>query len=209
MPEYLVGVDEVGRGCLAGPVVAAAVIFRSEVGLDLFQDSKQLSEIKREHLAKVIREHHWVTLGSASPAEIDKFNILQASFLAMRRAIKALLKILPSGSEIGILVDGHLEIPKLHHPQEPIVQGDQFIPEISAASIVAKVARDQLMKKLSKVHPHYGFEKHKGYGSVTHKKAIKDWGPTLLHRQTFSGVAEWVHLSADRVAQRRTNPKDI
>lgn len=192
MQEYIIGVDEVGRGCLAGPVFAAAVVFKTQHGVELFKDSKTLSEKRRETLAEVIRQHHWVAVASASPAEIDEINILQASFLAMRRAIHELLPLFPSGSQIGVVVDGHLRIPDLSLPQEPVVQGDQLIPQISAASIVAKVTRDQLMKELSKEYPQYGFEKHKGYPSPVHKAAIAQWGPSQLHRKSFKGVKEWL-----------------
>lgn len=190
--SIIIGVDEVGRGCLAGPVFASAVAFRSDVGTELFKDSKTLSEKKRNEISKIIQEHHWVGIGSATPREIDQINILQASFLAMKRAIIALVKHLPSDLQIGVVVDGHLPIPDLSYPQEPVVQGDQLIPQISAASIVAKVTRDELMKQLAAKYPVYGLEKHKGYPSPVHKAAIEKYGPTEIHRTTFRGVKEWI-----------------
>lgn len=191
MNQFVVGVDEVGRGCLAGPVYAAAVVFRCDVGINDFKDSKLLLEADRNTLSELIHKHHWVAIASASPQEIDQINILQASFLAMRRAISALHTLLPSGSEIGVCVDGHMRIPELECEQEPFVHGDQFIAEISAASIVAKVARDQLMKDLGRKYPLYGFQNHKGYGCPEHRAAIKKHGPTTIHRQSFSGVKGW------------------
>lgn len=190
--SIIIGVDEVGRGCLAGPVFASAVAFRSDVGVQLFKDSKTLSEKKRNEISKLIQEHHWVGIGSATPGEIDQINILQASFLAMKRAIMVLVKHLPSDLQIGVVVDGHLPIPDLSYPQEPVVQGDQLIPQISAASIVAKVTRDELMKQLAAKYPVYGLEKHKGYPSPAHKAAIEKFGPTEIHRTTFRGVKEWL-----------------
>lgn len=192
LEQYIIGVDEVGRGCLAGPVFAAAVVFKTDFAIDQFKDSKTLTEKKREILAGLILEHHWVSIASASPEEIDEINILQASFLAMRRAIQDLIKNFPSDAQIGVVVDGHLAIPDLSLPQEPVVQGDQLIPQISAASIVAKVTRDQLMKRLSLEYPNYGFERHKGYPSPVHKAAIAKWGPSQLHRKSFKGVKEWL-----------------
>lgn len=192
MQEFIIGVDEVGRGCLAGPVYAAAVVFKSEIGTGSFKDSKTLSARRREDLSKIIHQEHWVAISSATPREIDEINILQASFLAMRRAIDLLVQKLPSGGQIGVVVDGHLLIPGLTLPQEAVVQGDQLIPQISAASIVAKVERDQLMKTLAKAYPQYGLEKHKGYPSAVHKAAIAKWGPTEMHRRSFKGVKEWL-----------------
>lgn len=206
MNQFVVGVDEVGRGCLAGPVYAAAVVFRSSLGIDEFKDSKLLLEPERETLSRLIHEHHWAAIGSASPQEIDQINILQASFLAMRRAIHSLRSLLPAGSELGILVDGHLRIPDLDCEQEPFVQGDSFIAEISAASIVAKVARDQLMKQMGIAFPKYGFERHKGYGCPEHRAAIKKFGPISLHRQSFSGVKGW---KPPRTRLRATSPKVV
>lgn len=182
----LVGLDEVGRGCLAGPVTAAAVIFKSDLDIELYQDSKVLSETKREELSLSIHQNHFVSIGWASVQEIDQINILQASFLAMRRALEG-LKI-NSGS---LLVDGRDKIPNVvGFEQLAVVKGDQKLRLISAASIAAKVARDNFMKELAlKIGP-YGFEKHKGYGTAEHRKQIEKLGPTAWHRQSFAGVKE-------------------
>lgn len=191
-PGPVVGLDEVGRGCLAGPVYASAVVFRQgspiPVGLT---DSKVISEKKREKLAAEILEFHWVGIGLASPNEIDEINILQASFLAMRRAVVDLENKMgkPSGH---LLVDGHMKIPKILVPQTAIVKGDLLCEVISAAAIVAKVTRDRVMKELDQNFPVYGFASHKGYPSASHKKAIAEAGPSPWHRRSFSGVKEYL-----------------
>jgi ribonuclease HII len=192
-PAPVVGVDEVGRGCLAGPVYAAAACLRSDEWVSALTDSKLLSEKRREELAPLILQSHDVAVGFASVEEIDAINILQASLLAMKRAVEALE--LQMGRKAGrILVDGNMTIPNLPRPQTTLISGDLRCSPISAASIVAKVARDRLMKELGTQFPHYGFESHKGYASPTHKKAIEKWGPCHLHRKTFAGVKEWLHL---------------
>lgn len=190
-PDYkIIGVDEVGRGCLAGPVYAAAVSFNSDILSDLVTDSKLLSEKRRDELANEIKKHHQVGLGFATVEEIDELNILQASLLAMKRAVENL------GVNSGhLLIDGNKAIPGMpaNFKQTTIVKGDLRVSLISAASIVAKVTRDQLMKDLSLQYPHYGFEAHKGYSTVIHKKSIAEHGPCIWHRRSFSGVKE--HLS--------------
>lgn len=187
-PGPVIGVDEVGRGCLAGPVYAAAVIFKTDELSDLVTDSKLLSEQRRDELAKKIIELHCVGIGSASVEEIDELNILQASLLAMKRAIEAL------GVGGGhILVDGNQKIPHLTgFQQTTVVKGDLRVAPISAASIVAKVTRDRLMKDLGVQFPVYGFEAHKGYGTPTHKISIAENGPCIVHRRSFAGVKEHV-----------------
>lgn len=180
--------DEVGRGCLAGPVYAAAVIFRSEALHELVTDSKLLSEKRREELAeKILAEHH-VGIGSASVEEIEQLNILNAALLAMKRAVEQL------GVSGGhVLVDGNKKIPNLPgFAQTTIVKGDLRVAPISAASIVAKVTRDRLMKDLGVQYPAYGFEIHKGYSTPVHKKSIVAHGPCIEHRKTFAGVKEFV-----------------
>lgn len=185
-PGPIVGVDEVGRGCLAGPVFAAAVIFQSDKYILEVTDSKLISESRREQLSEFILSEHLVGIGSASVEEIDQINILQASFLAMRRAIESLN--LQTGH---VLVDGHMKIPHLKgFMQTPIVKGDLRAAPISAASIVAKVARDRLMKELGVSYPEYGFEVHKGYSTAKHKASIERIGPCSIHRKTFAGVKE-------------------
>lgn len=187
-PTPIIGVDEVGRGCLAGPVYAAAVIFKSDALNDLVTDSKLLSEKRREELADLILKEHIVGIGSASVEEIDEINILNASLLAMKRAVEKL------GVKSGhVLVDGNKKIPNLKgFQQSTIVKGDLRVAPISAASIVAKVTRDRLMKDLGVKYPHYGFEVHKGYSTPVHKQSIVDHGPCIAHRRSFAGVKEYV-----------------
>jgi ribonuclease HII len=188
-PRPLIGVDEVGRGCLAGPVISAAVIFQSEDDLSEYQDSKTLSEKRREELSEKILSTHLVGLGSASVEEIDEINILQASLLSMKRAIEAL------NVKTGhVLVDGNQKIKNLDSfVQTTVIQGDSRVAQISAASIVAKVHRDRLMKTLSTQYVGYGFELHKGYSTAKHKAAIAEVGPCIIHRRTFAGVKEHLH----------------
>ena len=188
LPAPLIGVDEVGRGCLAGPVVAGAVIFNSKKDIRLYKDSKVLSEETREELSESIHLHHTVSIGWATVEEIDQFNILQATFIAMRRAVEGLKH--QSGS---VLVDGRDRIPNLgSFDQRPIIGGDDKVRLISAASIVAKVARDRFMKDLAKEISHYGFEQHKGYATAYHRKRIQEVGPCQWHRQSFAGVKEHI-----------------
>lgn len=194
-PFPVFGVDEVGRGCLAGPVYAAALSLRSDMHLGLLTDSKLLSEKRRESIAPLLREEHDWFVASASIEEIDELNILQASLLAMKRAVEGLaLKI---GISPGhILVDGTFKIPGLLSlKQTPIVKGDLRAEPISAASIIAKVHRDQVMRELAEVYPQYDFLKNKGYGSEKHRKAIEVYGPTPCHRKSFSGVREFLPRS--------------
>lgn len=184
----MIGVDEVGRGCLAGPVTAGAVVFSSNKDIRKYRDSKQLDSEERSELSKSIHRHHQVAIGWASVEEIDELNILQASLLAMRRAVQ-LLNI-RNGT---ILVDGMQKIPDMgSFEQRAIIRGDEKLRLISAASIVAKVARDQFMKKLAGEFDQYGFEKHKGYGTLFHRKQIQTVGPSQWHRQSFSGVKEHI-----------------
>lgn len=191
-PAHLViGVDEVGRGCLAGPVYAAAVSFNSDILSDLVTDSKLISEKRRNELAKEILAHHQVGLGFATVEEIDELNILQASLLAMKRAVETL-----GASQGHLLIDGNKKIPGMSKSflQTTIVKGDLRVALISAASIVAKVTRDNLMKELGLQYPHYGFEVHKGYSTVIHKTSIAAHGPCIVHRKSFSGVKEYLTL---------------
>lgn len=191
-PKPLIGVDEVGRGCLAGPVIAAAVVFKNEAGLDLFKDSKILSEKRREELSEVILSNHHVSIGSASVEEIDEINILWASLLAMKRAIEGLGLL---GGHV--LVDGNQKIKDLSgFAQTTVIQGDSRVMQISAASIVAKVHRDRLMKQLSLEYKGYGLEVHKGYSTALHKSSIESLGPSLIHRRSFSGVKEHLQRSS-------------
>ena len=178
--KLVAGVDEVGRGCLAGPVIAAAVILRKNIpGL---KDSKKLSKKKREELSIIIMQNSYFSFGSSSPKEIDKINILQASLLAMKRAILN-LSVEPG----KILIDG-IHKPDLNTDTQTIISGDSYIDEISAASIIAKVYRDNLMMQFDKEYPNFYFSSHMGYGTKMHKAAIKKYGITPIHRKTFKGV---------------------
>jgi len=185
------GVDEAGRGPLAGPVVAACVVigpdFRiDDQDLELINDSKKLSAKKRERLFGVIKAKALaVAIGVADNQTIDKINILQASFLAMRRAIKA-LAVEPD----YILLDGRFKIPKLNTPQTAIIQGDAKVWSIAAASIIAKVSRDWLITELDKEYPLYGFARHKGYGTKLHMEKLREHGPCPIHRFSFAPVRE-------------------
>jgi ribonuclease HII len=180
----IAGIDEVGRGCLAGPVYAAAVILPEGHGLDGLRDSKALSAAQREKLSPQI-EHVALAcaLGIATVEEIDAINILQATFLAMRRAVEA-LALAPT----LCLVDGS-QRPSLPAPVRMIVGGDASEPSIMAASIVAKVARDAELQRLDAQFPGYGLAKHKGYGTPAHLKALHEQGPSAIHRMSFSPCA--------------------
>ncbi len=177
------GVDEAGRGPLAGPVFAAAVILGVRHGITGLADSKTLSAARRDALEPKIKKYAiaWA-IASASVEEIDALNILQATLLAMRRAVEALDK-LPS----EVLVDG-LFCPEIAIPSRAIVRGDSLIPEISAASILAKTARDALMVSLHSQYPGYGFDRHKGYGTARHLEALRLHGACEVHRRTFAPV---------------------
>ncbi len=184
------GIDEAGRGCLAGPVVAAAVILPPDIDparlaelLPGLGDSKALSAARREALAPRIKEVAlaW-SLGLAWPREIDRVNILAATLRAMARAA-ALLRVRPA----LLLIDGNKTCPA-PLPQRAIVDGDALVPAISAASILAKTFRDRLLTALDRRHPGYGFSGHKGYGAATHFQALRELGPCRQHRLTFRGV---------------------
>lgn len=193
----VIGVDEVGRGCLAGPVAAAACLFVKGDLEDEVTDSKKLTEKRREEIDVRIRATHPVRVATASVGEIDEINILKASLLAMKRAVEELRKDL-RGTELEslaaravVVVDGNMRIPGLaHEGQETLVQGDLRCAPISAASIVAKVARDRWMKEQAAVLPGYGFEVHKGYLTPLHREALQRLGPCAIHRRTFAGVKE-------------------
>ena len=183
MKKIIAGVDEVGRGSLVGPVFAATVIFKKDVDKKKFKDSKLLSKVKRENLEKYIKNNCIWTIGSASLKEIEKLNILNASMLAMKRSIKK-LKIKPS----LILIDGNKSPHLIGYNLKCIIKGDKKIPEISAASIIAKVARDRLITKMSKKFTKYAWDKNAGYGTKEHLAAIKKFGVTNQHRKTFSPI---------------------
>lgn len=177
---YVCGIDEVGRGPLAGPVVAGAVILPKDCNILYINDSKKLSEKKREELYDIIMEQAVATgIGMVSPARIDEINILQATYEAMREAIQN-LEVTPD-----ILLNDAVTIPAVQIPQVPIIKGDAKSISIGAASIIAKVTRDRLMAEYGKVMPEYGFARNKGYGSAGHIAAIREHGASPIHRQTF------------------------
>ena len=177
---YLCGIDEVGRGPLAGPVVACAVILPKDCDILWLNDSKKLTAKKREELYDVILEGAVsVGIGMASPERIDEINILQATYEAMRQAVSR-LSVQPQ-----LLLNDAVTIPEIQIPQVPIIKGDAKSVSIAAASIVAKVTRDRMMEEYDKVLPEYGFASNKGYGSAAHIEALKKYGPSPIHRKTF------------------------
>ncbi len=188
--KRVAGVDEVGRGPLIGNVVAAAVILDPKKPINGLADSKKLTEKKREALYIEIKEKAlcWA-IASASPDEIDRINILHATMLAMQRAVLA-LNIPPE----YVMVDGN-RCPELPYPAEAVVKGDSKIPEISAASILAKVERDREMLELHEVHPEYGFDRHKGYPTPAHLAALKKYGVLTGYRRSFKPVATLLGIS--------------
>ena len=190
MKKIIAGVDEVGRGSLVGPVYAAAIILNKNIDKKKFKDSKQLSKDKRKFLAKYIKKNCVWAMGSASLKEIEKLNILNSALLAMKRAIKK-LKL----KRTIVLIDGN-RLPNLNNYNlKCIVKGDQKIPEISAASIVAKVARDKLITKMSKKFNKYSWDKNAGYGTKEHLKAVKKFGVTKHLRKAFGPVHNILSLN--------------
>ncbi len=188
----IIGIDEAGRGPLAGPVVAAAVMIRSNI--EGIEDSKRLSSKKRETLFPLIKEKSIAFgVGIASHKEIDRLNILQASLLSMKRAVKSLEYCYANRNgyplkNAMLLIDGPFVIPHFSYPQKAIVRGDSKVYEISAASIIAKVTRDKIMCAFNKKYPEYEFCAHKGYPTKRHKALIRQYGPSPIHRRTFKGV---------------------
>ena len=183
MKKIIAGVDEVGRGSLVGPVYAAAVILNKEINRKILKDSKKLNKIQRETLAKYIKKNSIWAVGKASLKEIENLNILNASLLAMKRAIKKLRKK-PS----HVLIDGN-RVPQIkNYKFKSIIKGDQKIPSISAASIIAKVTRDKMISDLGKKFKGYNWQRNFGYGTSQHLKAIKVLGITKHHRKTFSPI---------------------
>ena len=201
--QFIVGCDEVGRGSLAGPVVAAAVVFDrlkiKDKGLRIvdIKDSKLLTAGKREELADNIKTYSlsW-SIGEVSSAVVDKINIHNATLLAMQKAVENLFAVMPgkykqiktgweNPSKTFIFIDGRFIIPGIKHKQQAIVGGDNKILSVAAASIVAKVYRDELMRNLDMQYPKYGFATHKGYGTLHHRKMIKKYGLSPIHRASF------------------------
>lgn len=177
---WICGIDEVGRGPLCGPVVASAVILPKDCQILYLNDSKKLSEKKREELYDVIMEQAIaVSVGMASPQRIDEINILQATYEAMRQAISS-LKVKPA-----VLLNDAVTIPEVEIPQIPIIKGDAKSVSIAAASIIAKVTRDRMMVEYDRIYPGYDLASNKGYGTKVHMEALKTVGPCEIHRRTF------------------------
>lgn len=180
------GVDEAGRGPLAGPVVAAAVILRPDAVPDGLADSKKLTAKRRDHLYECLLSDAETAIGISDVDEIDRLNILRASLLAMQRAVESL----PSYSSLSLaLVDGN-QPPPLACRHQTLVRGDALCLSIAAASIIAKVTRDRMMQEYAALYPQYGFEKHAGYGTAAHLTALETHGVSPIHRQSFAPVRE-------------------
>lgn len=190
-PRKIIGVDEVGRGCLAGPVVCAAVILPAEQRpwIDQVRDSKKLSAKKRQLLSEYITEECVYAIREGPPHQIDDINILQATLFTMKKCVESV--VAQGGRPDLVLVDGNHEIPRLALPQETLKGGDDLHKAIGAASIIAKVYRDNYMIGMDAIYPEYGFAKHKGYGTEQHREAIMIHGPCEMHRRTFKGVYEY------------------
>jgi ribonuclease HII len=207
--KFIIGVDEVGRGPLAGPVVAAAVALPYDFEDPRIKDSKKLSARNREAISPIIRSTAlaWSVV-AVGHRRIDERNIRNASLLAMRLALDRVLARVPASSEISVvLVDGNAEIPldalstpkgQLYPPQKTVVKGDSLHVQIAAASILAKVWRDNQMQVLHTRYPGYGFDRHAGYPTEQHRKAIAAIGPSPVHRSSFSGVREFVRDNSER-----------
>ena len=190
MKKIIAGVDEVGIGSLIGPVYAAAVILNNSIDKKKLKDSKKISKKNRENLEKYIKKNSYWAIGSASLMEIEKLNILNASLLAMKRAVKKLKK-----KPTLVLIDGN-KIPEMKdYKLKSIIKGDQKISEISAASIIAKVSRDRLVTNLSKNFKKYNWAKNAGYGTRDHLVAIKKYGITKFHRKTFKPIHNILSLN--------------
>ncbi len=186
--DIIGGLDEAGRGPLAGPVVAACVMIKANFSINNeiseINDSKKLTAEKRELLFELIKKHFIeVGVGICDHQTIDRINILQATFLAMKKAISSI-----KNKPRFLLVDGSIKIPNCSIPQETFVRGDGRIFTIAAASIIAKVTRDRIMLEMDKLYPDYGFKEHKGYGTKQHLEKLKQYGPCAIHRLSFNRV---------------------
>lgn len=203
--DCIIGTDEVGRGPLCGPVLACAAMFKDpnfeippekQKQFDLIRDSKKVSEKQREEIFDFIGEHFYLGIGLCDHETIDRINILEASFLSMKKAIQDLLRnkskvksqCLKVDEKLIILVDGNKQIPNLSIEQYAVIGGDGLVKSISAASIVAKVTRDRMMKDFAIKYPQYGLEKHMGYGTKMHMQALNQYGPCEIHRKSFAPV---------------------
>ena len=210
--QYVVGIDEAGRGPLMGPVVAAAAVWRhgilspADVGISpatfaLVRDSKKLSPKQRDAALALVEEHFYVGVGIVAPEVIDRVNILEATYLAMKSALSNLRTTLPKhrDAELAILIDGNQILPNVTLTTTALVGGDGIAPSIAAASIVAKVTRDRIVDALDAKYPQYGFAKHKGYGTAEHMAALRRYGPSPVHRMSFKPVK----MNIPEVANRK------
>jgi ribonuclease HII len=193
MKNITAGVDEVGRGSLIGPVYAAAVILKNNIDKKKLKDSKKLSKTNREVLEKYIKKNSYWAIGSASLLEIEKLNILNASLLAMKRAVRKLKK-----KPTLVLIDGNKVLEMKNYKMKSIIKGDQKISEISAASIIAKVSRDRLVTNFPIKFKKYNWAKNAGYGTKDHMIAIKKYGITKFHRKTFKPIHNILSLNKSR-----------
>lgn len=216
--SFVIGIDEAGRGPLAGPVVAAAVCYKQrdfaipehlEKEFLRIRDSKKLSPKQREEMSSFIEEHFYVGIGVASNEVIDRLNILQATFLAMKGAYTILRKQLPreERTESVVLVDGNQLIPNVSFEQKAVVGGDGFVKSIAAASIMAKVAHDRFFASFEEQYPGYGFGQHMGYGTKVHMDALRRLGPSPVHRMTFRPVELSIPENANRKFSRVLRPR--
>lgn len=214
---FVVGIDEAGRGPLAGPVVAGAVVYKHPEfsypleltkAFTLIRDSKRLSEKQREEAFILIKEHFYVGVGIVNAETIDRVNILQATFLAMKGALSDLKRQLPKdGREVHLLLDGNQLLPGYSGAQEMIIGGDGTVRSIAAASIIAKVTRDRLFDEYDVLYPSYGFAKHKGYGTKVHMDALRKYGPTPIHRLSFKPVKLALPENANKRFERELKPR--
>jgi len=192
--KIIIGLDEAGRGPLAGPVVAAAVCLKSTKFQSVIKDSKKMKSRQRDIAYEEICKKSYFGVGASQPSVIDRINILNATFCAMTKAVKNLIKQLPMGiitrkefkDKVFLLVDGNIFKTTLPFAFETIVQGDAKSLSVSCASIIAKVTRDRLMERLDKKYPQYGFKQHKGYPTLKHRQELKKYGPTRIHRKSFT-----------------------
>jgi ribonuclease HII len=199
--DFVLGIDEAGRGPLAGPVVAGVCVLKDFKNLNLedkkwnfIRDSKTLSEKQREAMFDFIQEYFYVGVGICDHATIDRMNILEATYLAMKKALTNLQnrnKNLALDKKCIVLVDGNKVIPSFSLEQLAIVSGDKLVKSIAAASIIAKVTRDRMICEADKLYPEYGFAKHKGYGTKMHLEALKKYGACPIHRQSFEPMKGW------------------
>lgn len=185
--NLIIGVDEAGRGPLAGPVVAAAVLLKKARFINRIDDSKKLTSLAREHAFKEISKKSIFGIGIIDEKTIDRVNILQATLMAMEEAVNSLIKKISSSQyrRVHIIVDGNMKL-NIAFPYRSIIGGDGKSKSIAAASILAKVTRDRIMKAYHKFYPEYGFAKHKGYPTAQHRAILKKLGPSRIHRKSFS-----------------------